>query len=146
MQTLIHRLAFTASLAILAAATAAPPVMAQQPERRQSTGDRDGSMQAQRTDPDAYANHPDYSNNDYYRTGNDEGYQDFKAKKRRAEHQHQYRTDEDRKAHDYGYEEGWSGRSYRDSGNNRSDQTSGADRTRDRDNQKHDKLDDRDAH
>ena len=54
--------------------------------------------------------HPEYRNNRYYKTGNREGYQDYRKKTQRAEHTHNYRNDEDRKAHDYGYQQGWQGR------------------------------------
>ena len=56
--------------------------------------------------------HPEWHTNQYYRTGNREGYEDYQKKERRKEHQHQYRNDEDRRAHDYGYEQGWTGRRY----------------------------------
>ena len=56
--------------------------------------------------------HPEWHNNDYYRLGNREGYEDYEHKKRREEHEHKYRNDEDRRAHDYGYQQGWSGHRY----------------------------------
>jgi hypothetical protein len=153
MRTHLRQLAVAAALTIGASAVAAVPAMAQQDENRKYTGQRDGSSQAQRTDPDTYATRPDYSNSDYYRSGNDEGYQDYQSKKQREKHDHQYKTDDDRKAHDYGYQEGWSGRSYRDNQNYRNNQTSGDNQKyRDnqnyrneqnsRENQKHDKDDD----
>jgi hypothetical protein len=134
MRTHLRQLAVAAALTLGASAVAAVPAMAQQDENRKYTGQRDGSSQAQRTDPDTYATRPDYSNNDYYRTGNDEGYQDYQAKKQREKHEHQYKTDDDRSAHDYGYQEGWSGRSYHDNQNHRNNQTYG-DNQRYRDNQ-----------
>lgn len=159
MQIRLRQVAFGAALVFGSSAIAAP-VLAQQDESRERG--RQSSAETQRTNPDAYANHPDYSNNEYYRTGNDEGYQDYKAHKRREKDEHQYRNDEDRRAHDYGYQEGWSGRSYRDNDDDRgraySNQRHDKDdaRTsegyrnnqteRDRDNQKHDKDDDHDAH
>ena len=58
------------------------------------------------------ADHPDYSNNKYYRLGNKEGYEDHRHKQQRPAHEHKYRNDDDRKAHDYGYQQGWSGDRY----------------------------------
>lgn len=113
--------------------------MAQQDEARPQY--EHNGAQTQRTDPDTYANRPDYSNSEYYRTGNDEGYQDYKAHKQRATHEHKYRDDNDRKAHDDGYKEGWSGHSYRDSQTDRGTQTN----TR-TDTDKHDKDDYHDTH
>lgn len=54
-------------------------------------------------------NHPDYSNNTYYSMGNREGYQDYQKKQQRKSHKHHYRSDDDRAAHDYGYQQGWQG-------------------------------------
>ena len=45
----------------------------------------------------------------YYALGNREGYQDRGKKQKRATHDHQYRNADNRKAHDYGYEQGWEG-------------------------------------
>jgi hypothetical protein len=53
--------------------------------------------------------HPDYSKNKYYALGNREGYEDYGKKQQRANHNHQYHNDNDRKAHDYGYQQGWQG-------------------------------------
>jgi hypothetical protein len=44
--------------------------------------------------------------------GNSEGYEDYKRKTQRKEHNHKYRNDDDRKAHDYGYQQGWQGQRY----------------------------------
>jgi hypothetical protein len=67
----------------------------------------------------AQAQHPDYSKNSYYKTGNREGYQDYQKKQQRKTHNHKYRTDEDRAAHDYGYQQGWQGqRGYNSNNNN----------------------------
>lgn len=118
MQTHLRQLAVAAALTFGASAFAAIPAMAQQEENHEYKGT--GSAQTQRTNPDAYANHPDYSNNEHYRTGNDEGYRDYQAKKQ-LKHEHQYRSDDDRKAYEYGYREGWSGRSYRDNRTYRDD-------------------------
>ena len=54
--------------------------------------------------------HPGYRNNKYYSVGNREGYEDYKRKTQRPEHTHKYRKDDDRKAHDYGYQQGYQGR------------------------------------
>ena len=160
MHIQLRRVALGAAL-VFGASAVAVPALAQQDENREYKGQQ-RSEQTQRTNPDTYANHPDYSNNEYYRTGNDEGYQDFRAHKQREKHEHQYRNDDDRRAHDYGYQEGWSGRRYRDNddehgrayssqrhdkddartnGTYRDNQTN-----RDRDDQKHDKDDDLRAH
>ena len=56
--------------------------------------------------------HSDYSNNRYYQLGNHEGYADYQHKTQRKEHNHKYRNDDDRKAHDYGYQQGWQGQRY----------------------------------
>jgi len=150
MQIHWRQFAFAAALSVGAAGVVAVvPAVGQEDQNHHY--ERNGA-QAQRTDPDTYANHPEYSNNEYYRTGNDEGYQDYQAKKRRDKHEHQYRSDDDRKAHDYGYDEGWSGRTYRRNQSSRNGQTSGENQDRDRDNEryrnqdnrKHDKNDDHD--
>jgi len=167
MRAYWKQLAFVAALSVGASTFVAIPAIGQQDRNRSYP---QSGTQAQRSDPDTYANHPDYSNNEYYRTGNDEGYQDYQAKKRRESHNHQYRNDDDRKAHDYGYDQGWSGRNRRDDRNSRGNQTYGDNqyrtrqndqyRNRDnsqyqnrdntqyqnRENQKHDKDDDHDSH
>lgn len=61
--------------------------------------------------------HPDYSNNSYYQTGNREGYQDYQKKQQRKEHNHRFRSDDDRAAHDYGYQQGWTGQRGYNNGN-----------------------------
>jgi hypothetical protein len=53
--------------------------------------------------------HPEYTSNSYYRLGNREGYQDYERKAQRKGHHHKYRNDDDKKAHDYGYQQGWQG-------------------------------------
>ena len=53
--------------------------------------------------------HPEYKKNSFYKVGNREGYQDYKAKTTRPDHEHKYRSDDDRKAHDYGYQQGLQG-------------------------------------
>lgn len=56
--------------------------------------------------------HPEYSSNRYYQQGNREGYQDYGRHTQRKVHHHKYRNDDDRKAHDYGYQQGWQGQRY----------------------------------
>ena len=51
----------------------------------------------------------DYSSNRYYKLGSREGYQDYQRKSQRKEHKHKYRSDDDRRAHDAGYQQGWQG-------------------------------------
>ena len=58
--------------------------------------------------------HPDYSNNRYYKLGNSEGYHDYQHKTQHTVHNHKYRSDDDRKAHDYGYQQGLQGQRYSD--------------------------------
>jgi hypothetical protein len=53
--------------------------------------------------------HPEYKNNSFYKVGNREGYQDYQHKTQRADHTHKYKSDDDRKAHDYGYQQGLQG-------------------------------------
>jgi hypothetical protein len=53
--------------------------------------------------------HPDYSRNKYYSLGNREGYQDYQKKTQRTTHNHKYGSDNDRAAHDYGYQQGYQG-------------------------------------
>lgn len=92
-----------AATGILATAlTALPPSAAAAQEQRQRSNDdqRQSTVQTQ---------HPDYSKNKYYDLGNREGYQDYEKKKERANHNHKYTNDEDRRAHDYGYQQGWRG-------------------------------------
>jgi hypothetical protein len=69
------------------------------------------------------SNNPDYSNNSYYQLGNREGYQDYGKKQQRKEHRHRFRNDDDRAAHDYGYQQGWSGQQYNSRYNNRGQQS-----------------------
>jgi hypothetical protein len=57
---------------------------------------------------DQVQTHPDYSNNSFYKQGNKEGYQDFKNKTHKA-HNHKYKNDDDRQAHEYGYQQGLQG-------------------------------------
>jgi hypothetical protein len=53
--------------------------------------------------------HPEYKKNTFYKLGNQEGYEDYQKKTQRTDHNHKYRNDEDRKAHDYGYQQGLQG-------------------------------------
>lgn len=57
-------------------------------------------------------NHTDYSHSSYYQLGNREGYEDYQKKSQRKGHKHQYHTDDDRRAHDAGYQNGWQGHQY----------------------------------
>ena len=65
-------------------------------------------------DRDHHEDHPEYLHNKYYKTGNREGYHDYRAKQQRpeTEHRHHYRNDTDRQAHDYGYQHGYQGQRY----------------------------------
>lgn len=85
--------AFTLTLAVAPTALHASPV----------------ATFAQDRDQQHREDHPEYRRNRYYRTGNREGYQDYQRKNQRPEHTHRYRNDDDRKAHDYGYQQGWQG-------------------------------------
>ena len=92
-----------AAIGVLATAlTALPPFAAAAQDQRQ-----DSTYQQRQNN--AQAQHPDYSKNKYYALGNREGYQDYGKKQKRTTHDHQYRNDDDRKAHDYGYQQGWEG-------------------------------------
>jgi hypothetical protein len=103
MKIVFTTIAATAALAM--ALTAMPASVAGAQEQR-----RDNSAQQQTTQ----VQHPDYSKNKYYALGNREGYQDYQKKTQRTTHNHSYRNDDDRKAHDYGYQQGLQGqRGYR---------------------------------
>ena len=54
----------------------------------------------------------DYSKNRYYSVGKKEGYRDYQHKKERKVHDHHYRNEDDHRAHDYGYQQGWQGQRY----------------------------------
>jgi hypothetical protein len=84
------------------ALTALPPSVAGAQDQRQYSNDQQRQINAQ-------SQHPDYSKNKYYALGNREGYQDYGKKQKRETHNHQFRNDDDRKAHDYGYQQGWQG-------------------------------------
>lgn len=100
-----------AATGILATAlTALPPSAAAAQEQRQRDNDDQRQRSPQTERPDySQSQHPDYSRNKYYTLGNREGYQDYERKKERANHNHKYSNDEDRRAHDYGYQQGWHG-------------------------------------
>jgi hypothetical protein len=113
MKNVLRAIAFGAVLTV--AATAVPSFAAiTYPEVQDSAHDHDHDQAQQ---------HPDYSNNSYYKLGNREGYQDYKKKTQRKEHNHKYRNDEDRQAHDYGYQQGQQGqqgqRGYHNDNDNR---------------------------
>lgn len=93
------------------AATAAPSLAVTLPAAQDENRDHAQVQQTQQQ--------PDYSNNRYYKIGNREGYQDYKSKHQRADHNHNYRNQTDRQAHDYGYQQGLQGqRGYPGNGNN----------------------------
>ncbi|GAC1429990.1 MAG: hypothetical protein NVSMB62_27510 [Acidobacteriaceae bacterium] len=107
----------TAAAALSIAVTALPAMAAPaaQEQEHRDTDRRD-------TDRRDTQQHPDYSNNNYYRLGNREGYQDYSKKEQRKNHNHKYRGDDDRAAHDYGYQQGWQGqRGYNSDPNRRPD-------------------------
>jgi len=69
---------------------------------------------AQDQDHRDQAQHPQYSNNKYYQLGMKEGQVDHEKNVQRPNHNHNYKTDEDKKAHDYGYQQGFHGQNYTD--------------------------------
>jgi hypothetical protein len=99
MKIALTTIAATAALAM--ALTAVPTTAARAQEQR-----RDDNVQQRQT---TQVQHPDYSRNKYYTLGNREGYQDYGRKTQRPAHEHSYRNDSDRAAHDYGYQQGWQG-------------------------------------
>jgi hypothetical protein len=100
MHKQLQNLAMFTALAIGAAALSVTPALA-----IPTAQDQDHRDQNQ---------HPDYSNNKYYQLGNKEGLQDHQKNVQRTAHTHNYKTDEDKKAHDYGYQQGWQGQDYHD--------------------------------
>lgn len=99
MKNAIHRIAFGAALAIgIAALPCASYASAPHLQEHH--------------DEATHEDHPEYRTNRYYRVGNREGYQDYQRKEQRKEHNHKYRNDDDRHAHDYGYQQGWNGTRY----------------------------------
>ena len=93
-------IAVTGLLAV--ALTAVPPSAAGAQDQPRYNNDQQRQNNGQ-------TQHQDYSKNKYYTLGNREGYQDYEKKQKRETHNHHYRNDDDRKAHDYGYEQGWQG-------------------------------------
>ena len=91
-----------AAATVLTIAASAMPLLAAVPAQ-----DRD-HQQMDRN----HEEHPEYQTNRYYRLGNSEGYKDYGRHVQRKQHNHSYKTDDDRKAHDYGYQQGWQGQRY----------------------------------
>ena len=54
-------------------------------------------------------NREQYANNQFYQLGQREGYEDYQHHHKRKSHRHKYTTDDDRRAHDAGYQYGWQG-------------------------------------
>jgi hypothetical protein len=98
MHKQLQRLAIFTALAIGATAFSITPALA-----ISMAQDQEHRVQNQ---------HPDYSNNKYYQLGNKEGLEDHQKNKQRTTHNHNYKTDVDKQAHDYGYQQGWQGQSY----------------------------------
>jgi hypothetical protein len=108
MKNVLRTIAFGAALTM--AATAVPAIAAiTSPEAQDQDRDHDRAQQQ----------HPEYSNNSYYKMGNREGYQDYQKKTHRKMHHHKYRSDDDRQAHDYGYQQGLQGQRGDHDDNNR---------------------------
>jgi hypothetical protein len=97
MKRAITALAASAALGL---ALVAVPIAAMAQDDHRNDNNR---VQAQQTQ------HPDYSRNKYYTLGNREGYQDYQRKTQRTTHNHRYGNDNDRAAHDYGYQRGYQG-------------------------------------
>jgi len=118
LRTLAAAAAFSIAVTGIPAFAAGAPARgfaAQDDQRRESDQRRDNDQR-----DTSRANHPDYSNNTYYQTGNREGYEDYQKKEKRKSHDHKYRNNDDRAAHDYGYEQGWRGeRGYKDNDDRR---------------------------
>ncbi|NYF53771.1 hypothetical protein [Tunturiibacter gelidoferens] len=105
---LLRTMAVAAAFSMAAVAVpcvAATSVMAVQGQDHRDHVDQDQAQQ--------------YRNNSFYTLGNREGYEDYQAKSQRKEHNHKYRNDEDRKAHDYGYKQGWQGQQATNGDNDR---------------------------
>jgi hypothetical protein len=100
MHMRLQRLALFTALAIGAAALSVTSAQA--------------TPMAQDQDHHDQSQHPEYVNNKYYQLGNKEGLEDHKKNVQRASHNHGYKADEDKKAHDYGYQQGWQGQAYHD--------------------------------
>jgi hypothetical protein len=100
MHKQVHRLAMFTALAIGAAALSVTPALATPMAQDQVHKDQ--------------IQHPEYSNNKYYQLGNKEGLEDHEKNLQRKNHNHDYKSDDDKKAHDYGYQQGWHGQNYTD--------------------------------
>lgn len=116
MKNALRLMTAAAALSIAASALPAMAAPAAQEQEHRDSDRRDSDRR------DTQQQHPDYSNNSYYRLGNREGYQDYNKKEQRKEHKHKFRSDDDRAAHDYGYQQGWQGqRGYNSNPNRRPD-------------------------
>jgi len=98
MHKQLQRLAMFTALAVGTSALSVTPALATLTTQDQDHHDRN--------------EHPEYANNKYYQMGNKEGYEDHKKNLQRKDHNHPYKTDMDKQAHDYGYQQGWQGQSY----------------------------------
>ena len=105
MQKQLQRLAMFTALAIGTSALNVTPALAMPTAQDQDHHDQ---YQKDRNE------HPEYVNNKYYQLGNKEGYEDHKKNVQRSTHNHNYKTDMDKRAHDDGYQQGWQGQNYRD--------------------------------
>ena len=119
IRTLAAAAAFSIAVTGIPAFAAGAPgraFAAQDDQRHENNQRRDDDQRRDNDQRDTNrANRQDYSNNTYYRTGNEEGYEDYQKKQQRKSHDHKYRNDDDRTAHDYGYQQGWKGeRGYKD--------------------------------
>ena len=98
MHSKLKKAAFATALAVgMNTAGLAPAIAMGAPQDDHHDRDRDRDRAQQR----------DYSNSEYYKTGYREGMEDRRHHKQRERHDHDYRSDEDRQAHDYGYQTGW---------------------------------------
>jgi hypothetical protein len=100
MHKRLQRLAVCTALAIGASALNVTPALA-----IPTAQDHDQYQKEQ-------SQHPEYVNNQFYKMGNKEGLEDHNKNFQRTSHDHKYKTDEDKKAHDYGYQQGWHGQDY----------------------------------
>jgi hypothetical protein len=101
----LQRMAMLTTLAIGASALIVTPALAAPTAQDQDHHDQ-SQNQKDRNE------HPEYGNNKYYQMGNKEGYEDHQKNLQRKDHNHPYKTDEDKKAHNYGYQQGWQGKDY----------------------------------
>jgi hypothetical protein len=105
MHKQLQRMAMLTTLAIGASALIVTPALAAPTAQDQDHHDQ-SQNQKERTA------HSQYANNQFYQLGNKEGYEDHKKNLQRSTHNHSYKSDDDRKAHDYGYQQGWHGQDY----------------------------------